>query len=618
MSKNTSLPIDNLDFDGIKNNLKQYLSSQEVFSDYNFEGSGLNILLDLLAYNTHYQAFYNNMVISESFIDSATRPDSIFSLLKLLNYLPQSRLSAKSKIRVYFRNTVGGDSNTPINNGILPEKSIFSTVVNSTTYNFTNPKAVRFTPCAFDANGNPTEWVTDDFEIVEGTFSTLDYIFDDSLQDSYVIQDTSTDNRYLRVFVKDSEEENNTVSNEWKRADSQLTLDGSSEVYFIQRGLGGLYEIEFGDNVFGKKPNKGDVISIEVLSSNGENANDIGKNDISGNRTFSYSSAGVGYEVVVIEKATGGAAKETSSFAKKIGPQYFQSQNRLVTPQDYKTEILRQFPQIKSLLVYGGEDEEPPQYGKVFIVANTKSSVPLSDQEKEGIIRNIIRKKNIVGIIPDFVPVDYTYVRLNMDVLYNSEFTALSSEAVKSTIRNTIQTYTDDQLEDFGENFRGSTVIRNVVDSEPSVVSVNLSVGLEKRIDPSSFLNIKKDYDLTFPGGIKKNISGTSIQSNVFTTNGQRTYIKDNGNGIVQLYYINGKGDQVISNSNAGTINYDTGKVVLKQLNVQGIPNDSFIRVYASSKNTDVEVSRNRILVIDETDPTSVNITMNLSNDTPS
>lgn len=609
MSKNTSLPIDSLDFDDIKTNLKNYLSSQDVFSDYNFEGSGLNILLDILAYNTHYQAFYNNMVISESFIDSATKPDSIFSLLKLLNYLPQSRLAAKSMVTVYYRG-----SGTPFDNGILPEKTVFTTTINSKTYNFTNPKSAQFVPCAFNDDGDPTEWVAENIEIVQGSFLEFEYVYDRSLSARYEVPDVFSDNRYLRVFVKDSEEENNTISNEWKRSDSQLTLDGSSEVYFIQRGINGRYEIEFGDNVFGKRPQVGDVISLEYLITDGEEANEIGKNDRSGARTFSIGS---GYEVVVLQKSTGGAEKETSSFARKVGPLYFQSQNRLVTPQDYRTEILRQFPQIKSILVYGGEEADPPQYGKVFIVANTKTSVPLSLQEKEGIIRNIIRKKNIVGIIPEFIPVDYTYVRLNMNVLYNDEYTALSSDAIKSIIRDRIQTYTDESLEDFGSNFRGSTIIRDTIESEPSIVSVNLTSNMEKRIDPSSFLNVKKDYDVVFPGGVKKNLSGSSIESNVFIVDGQRSYIKDNGSGILQLYYVNGRGEQIITNRNLGTIDYDKGRVIIKQLKIQNIPNDSYVRIYASSKNNDIEVVRNRILVIDENDPTSVSITMTLSNDTP-
>lgn len=615
MSKNTSLPIDSLDFDDIKLNLKNYLSSQDVFSDYNFEGSGLNILLDILAYNTHYQAFYNNMAISESFIDSATKSDSIFSLLKLLNYLPQSRIASKSLVTVYYRDSSGNTK--PFGDAILPEKRVFTTTVESKTYNFTNPKSAQFVPCAFDNNGNATEWVAENVEIVQGTFLEFEYVYDRSLSVNYSIPDVFTDNRYLKVFVKDSEQEDNTASTEWKRSDSQLTLDGTSEVYFIQRGIDGLYEIEFGDNVFGKRPQVGDVISLEYLVTDGEEANEIGKNDKSGSRTFSIASSGSGYEVVVLEKSTGGAERETSKFAKKVGPLYFQSQNRLVTPQDYKTEILRQFPQIKSILVYGGEDNDPPQYGKVFIVANTKSSVPLSNQEKEGIIRNIIRKKNIVGIIPEFVAVDYTYVRLEMDVLYNEEFTALSSDAVKSIIRNKIQTYTDDSLEDFGSNFRGSTIIRDTIESEPSIVSVNLKTNMEKRIDPSDFINVKKDYDVTFPGGIKKNLSGSSIETNVFFVDNQKSYIKDNGNGILQLYYIDGRGDHVITNKNLGSINYETGKVIIKQLKIQSIPNDSYVRIYASSNDNDIEVVRNRILVIDEDDPTSVSITMKLSNDTP-
>ena len=202
-SKNTSLPIDSLDFNDIKDNLKTYLSSQSVFSGYNFEGSGLNVLLDILAYNTHYQAFYNNMAISEAFIDSAIKPDSINSLLKLLNYTPQSRTSAKSTVKVIFRPTSAGT--VPYGDGILPDKSTFSATIGDNNFTFKNPDAAEFKACAYNSSGQATEWITGEVDIYEGTFFTYDLVYDSLNESGYVIPELSVDNRFLKVFVKDSQ-----------------------------------------------------------------------------------------------------------------------------------------------------------------------------------------------------------------------------------------------------------------------------------------------------------------------------------------------------------------------------------------------------------------------------
>jgi len=614
-SKNTSLPIDGLDFDDIKSNLKSYLSSQSTFSEYNFEGSGLNILLDILSYNTHYQAFYNNMVISESFIDSAVKEDSIYSLLKLLNYIPETRISSESVVDIFYRDNGGS---LPDSNGILSERRSFTSTLDSTTFTFFNPDAAEFVGCKYDDTGNVTEWKISDVSVFEGQYNETDYVFDGLDTTRFVIPEDNIDIRFLKVFVKDSETENNTISNEWKRSDSILNIDGNSQVFFVQRGLGGRFEIEFGDDVIGKKPSVGDIITIEYVKSSGESANNIGVSDTSGNRSFSISGPvnSERYEVVVKTKSSGGSEKETVAFSKKHGPRNFQSQNRLVTAEDYKTEILKRFPLLKSVLVYGGEDADPPEYGKVFIVANTKNSIPLSNSSKNSIIKDIIKKKNIVSIIPEFVNVDYTYLNLVLDILHNQSYTTRSTADVQQVIKAKIQSYTDQQLEEFGANFRGSTVIRDVVESEGSVVSAFLSLLMEKRIDVKNTLGIVTDYTSLFADPILKKDSA-SVYSNKFIYNTKESYIEDDGTGTLRIYHIDKSGTKIISKSNIGTVNYDTGLVVVKQLNVTSIVNDIQLKFYACPRTNDVEVERNQILVIDETTAESVKVNMSLSNDEP-
>ena len=372
--------------------------------------------------------------------------------------------------------------------------------------------------------------------------------------------------------------------------------------------------------MIGKRPDDGNIISIEYLRSKGINANGIGATDVVGSRVFSTTgptNLSGNMEVVVTKQASGGGERESPSLSKKIGPRSFQSQNRLVTVEDYRTEILRKFTQLKSVLVYGGEDADPPQYGKVFVVGNTKNSIGLSEIEKNDIITNIIKTKNIVGIIPEFVNADYTYVRPIVDILINPTYTQISSVAVKSLARQSIQNYTDNQLEDFGENFRGSTIIKNIINVNPSIISVNIKIDMEKRIDPTEFFGTPKDYTVIFPGGILQKLGESSISSNAFVIGGVNTYIQDDTKGRLQFYTLDVSGKRVISNANVGTLNYVTGKVNLKQIIVQSIPNDYYIRIYASSKNTDVEVNRNQILIVDENDNTSVTINMGLSNDIP-
>ena len=614
-SKNTSLPIDSLDFDDIKSNLKNYLQSQETFSEYNFEGSGLNILLDILSYNTHYQAFYNNMVISESFIDSAVKEDSIYSILKLLNYTPETRISSEAVVDIFYRDTAGS---LPDSNGILSEQRSFSSSIDGTTYVFFNLDATEFTACKYNDEGQVTEWKATDISIFEGEYNQRDFVFDGLDTTRFQIPEDNIDIRFLRVYVKDSEIENNTISNQWKRSDSILNVDGDSKVFFVQRGIGGRFEVEFGDNVIGKKPTVGDVITIEYVKSSGSESNNIGVVDVSGNRSFSISgpSDTEKYEVVVKNKSFGGAEKEKVAFSKKHGPRNFQSQNRLVTAEDYKTEILKRFPLLKSVLVYGGEDADPPQYGKVFIVANTKNSIPLSNSSKISIIKDIIKKKNIVSIIPEFVDVEYTYLNLVLDVLHNQTFTTRSSADVQQVVKTKIQNYTDQQLEEFGANFRGSTVIRDVVESEGSIVSAFLSLLMEKRIDVKSSVGIPTDYTTLFADPILKKTEA-SVYSNKFIYDTKESYLEDDGNGTLRIYYIDTVGKKITSKSNIGTVNYDTGLISIKQLNITSIVNDLQFKLYACPRTNDVEVERNQILVIDETTTESVKVNMSLSNDEP-
>ena len=614
-SKNTSLPIDSLDFDDIKSNLKSYLQSQDTFSEYNFEGSGLNILLDILSYNTHYQSFYNNMVISESFIDSAVKEDSIYSILKLLNYIPETRISSEAVVDIFYRDTNGS---LPDSNGILSEQRSFSATIDGSTFVFFNKDAVEFIACRYNDSGQVTEWKASDVSIFEGESKETDFVFDGLDTTRFQIPEDNIDIRFLKVYVKDSETENNTISNEWKRSDSILNIDGDSKVFFVQRGIGGRFEIEFGDDVIGKKPTVGDVITVEYVKSAGETSNNIGVSDVSGNRSFSISGPDNSerYEVVVKTKSSGGAEKEKVAFSKKYGPRNFQSQNRLVTAEDYKIEILKRFPLLKSVLVYGGEDADPPEYGKVFIVANTKNSIPLSNSSKNSIIKDIIKKKNIVSIIPEFVDVDYTYLNLVLDVLHNQTFTTKSTADVQQVIRTKVQDYTDLQLEEFGASFRGSTVIRDVVESEGSIVSAFLSLLMEKRIDVKNTVGLLTDYTTLFADPILKKDSA-SVYSNKFVYNDRESYLEDDGTGTLRIYHIDKSGTKIISKSNIGTVNYDTGLVTIKQLNIASIVNDVQFKLYACPRKNDVEVERNQILVIDETTIDSVKINMSLSSDEP-
>ena len=615
MSSNTKLPIDSLDFDNIKSNLKEYLSSQDAFKDYNFEGSGLNILLDVLAYNTHYQAFYNNMVVSEMFLDSAKRRDSINSIAKLLNYVPKSRSAAKVTVDLIFN----GAAMPGINN-VLPAESEFTATIGDQTFSFFTSAAHIFVPCEYATDGSPTKWIISDLELSEGQLTEMDYNYNAALAcgQSFLIPHSDIDISTLKVSVVDDSDTDLTISDQWMTAENLVEVGPTCKVYWLNAGINNYYEVEFGDNIIGKEPLNKDRINLKYLRTKGAAANDIGKYDKPGARTFSLSTIGGqspnqnGYEAIVKEPSNGGSEKETTCETKRYAPKSFQSQNRAVTEDDFKTLITREYPVLKSVLVWGGEKNNPPQYGKVFISGITDSGTKLSKDKQQEIINNILKDKLVVTLIPEFVDPDFTYLLLRTVVNFDKTKSTKTKFDIPTVVRQTVQNYTDDVLERFGNAFRYSTILNKIDKSDTGIISSSMSVFMQKRIDVTFTLKTSADHFVQFADAIKVDSScdGANVTSNAFMHQGRKSYLEDNGKGLMQIYYVDGD-QKTITKVNAGTVNYETGEVFLDNITIQSVPGDIYLRLQACSTSADITPENAQVLIIDEVDPDSHLISIN-------
>ena len=604
---NTNLPIDSLEFDDIKDNLKTYLKSQDQFKDYNFEGSGLNILLDILAYNTHYQAFYNNMLISEMFLDSAKRQDSVNSIAKLLNYIPKSKSAATAEIDLVYNGSL-----TPGENGFLPEGTKLTATIGDATFSFYTTQSYEFRPCEFDDIGNATKWIVPDILITEGEVIDQEFIYDGSLDcgQGFVIPDSNIDTSTIKVRVVHENVEDYTTSSEWAKAESLTEVSSSCKVYWLQAGINDYYEIEFGDNIIGQEPENDQKININYIRTSGAAANGIGQYDSTGNRTFALTSIGgsavtTGYEAIVKRPAGGGSDKETICTTKRQAPKAFQTQNRAVTKDDYTTVILKDYPSIKSILVWGGEDNDPPIYGKVFLSAITDAGIALSlDKQQE--VKNLLKTKTVLSIVPEFVDPDFTYLLLRVLYTFDQSKSVTPKESSKTKVRQTIQNYTDNVLEQFGNAFRYSHLLKNIDETDTGIISSSMSIFMQKRIDPR--YNVSTDYTVKFadPIAVNTECSGANVTSNAFVYKDNFTsFLDDDGKGRMRVYYVDA-GKKIYTDINVGTVDYSKGIVNLDNFMIKSIPNDSVLRLQACAIGSDITPETNQVLLIDELDQDSV------------
>ena len=685
---NSGLQITNLDFGSIKSSLKTFLGQQDTLKDYNFDASALSVLVDLLAYNTQYNAYYLNMVANEMFLDSSVQRNSVVSHAKLLNYTPRSAVASKASIKLQV-NQVGTSTLT------LPKFTPFiSEAIDGINYTF-------ITKDATTVNVSANTAVFNDVEIIEGQAATASYTVNTTSNPKllFTISDANIDTSTLVVSVQDSS--TSLVYNTYTRATDYVALTPTSKVYFLQEGMNGNYEIYFGDGILGATLIDGNVVNISYVSTSGTSA--FGAN------SFSIMSSVGGYSNTVISPITSafaGADKESIASIKYTAPKAYAAQGRAVTKEDYIYLIQNNSTNlpIESVSVWGGEENTPPVYGQIFCAVKPSGGLTLTPSQKEKLVTEVIKPISVLTVVPTIVDPDFTFVNITTNVLYDPKKTTYTGGQIKQLVINSINSFASTNLNTFNSTFKSPALITQIQTADPSIITNESTIRLQKKIYPK--LNAKATYFLDFGVKLKRNYFNAGLSSSpdfsvtdVTSVNSIRTgvyfeevpttvggigtinitnqgfgytkapVVKIIGDGLdatayavlasgrivsivitnpgynytqalVQItpaegdtsgalgyadavlegslgtlrtyYYLNNT--KTILNSNAGTIDYSTGKVTLTDFSPLNINNSlGQFTVSVVPDSTIVSSTYNKIIALDQYDPEALSVTVSAS-----
>ena len=494
------LEISTLDFDQIKTNLKSYLKQQSTFQDYDFEGAGLNILMDLLAYNTHYNAYYLNMVANESFLDTALLRDSVVSHAKTLGYTPYSVTAPKSIINV----TVETGSTTP-ETATIPKGFTFSSnLIDSVSYNFVTLKEAKVTK-------SNTAFYFENLDIYEGSLVSysFNYVKNSNPKSVFILPDSTIDTSTITVSVTPNS--GNTATQVYNPVTEILDVDSTSLVYFLQEGRDGNYEIYFGDDVIGKALIDGSTINVGYLVTNGT----VG-NKINGFRPALVISGYTDITVDVVNVAAGGSNRESVDSIKYSSAAQYATQNRLVTVKDYESYIKSHYPSVDSISVWGGEDEIPKVFGKVYVALKPKGNYYISETEKQRIVDEIISPKAIVSVQTEIRDPEYLYLILENDVQYDPKKTILTEQQLKTNIRQAVLNYNETNLNKFGTIYVSSDVQDEIAKIDmDAIIGVRTTTRAQKRFIAQ--LNDSVSYVIKYNVPIHRGTITNKLTSTQFT-----------------------------------------------------------------------------------------------------
>ena len=559
MANNKKINVTELDFDNIKANLKTFLKGQSEFQDYDFEGSAMSVLLDVLAYNTHYNALYNNMAINEMFLDSARKRNNIVSLAKMLGYTPRSARCSEATVNV----TVTGGNNAP-SNLTLPAYSTFTTIVDGKQYNFYNTGSETVTRSTTSGN-----FVFSDLKITEGVPLAFTYTVADGVR--YLIPNANVDIDTLKVRVQQSP--TSSVYEAWYRSDSVVTADSSAKAYWVKEIDDGLYEVIFGDGNIGRALDNGNVVHFDYFVSSLGAANSATQ--------FTYNGATLlsGSQVTVIATAaaSNGDSPESNDSIRFNAPKFFSAQNRAVTPDDYKALIYANVPSAYSVSVWGGEDNNPPVYGKTYLCIKPKHAPKLTSVEKANIISTVLTNRNVVSVIPEIVDPEYINIALDVNVYYNEQETTKTASEIATLVRQTILSYNDSDLQKFDGIFRFSKLSKLIDETDPSIVSNISNVKLRRNLQPR--YNVSAQYLLNLINPIYySGVAEESFSSTGFYIAGSPDihYLDDDGVKYIRMYKYGTNATRNYVDLQIGTIDYAKGIIDIRNLNITALADIDF------------------------------------------
>lgn len=557
----------NLDFDQIKTSIRDYLRSNSNFTDYDFEGSNLSIILDVLAYNTYISSYNANMVSNEVFIDSATLRENVVSIARSIGYTPRSRTASKANVSFFVDTSTAPSPQKPLT--LTLKKGIVSTTSGSfsgVSYVYSIPDDITVPVINGIADFN-------NIDIYEGTYITETYTVNSlDPNQKFILNNANIDSSLIRVEVRDG---SLGPRKKYIQSNNILDINSESKIFFIQEIEDQRYEIIFGDGIFGKKLINENIVEVSYVITNGESANGVSSFVFNGtivdNNNFDVTS---GISLISTNiAASGGKEIESIDSIKKYATRIYAAQNRAVTSSDYEAIISQIYPEAESVSVFGGEDLDPPQYGKVFITIKPEGGFFVSNGVKDN-IKSALRKYSVAGIIPEILDLKYLSIEIDSTIYYNNN-NAPSSDYVSSIVYNNIQKYANSsELNKYGARFKYSKFLRIIDDSHESITSNITTVQMRRDLKP--VLNSLATYEICFGNQFHiKNIDGFNIKSSGFYINGieDPVYLTDipdsNGiTGIINIFRLDSLDQYRILVANAGTIDYVKGEINLDAINI--------------------------------------------------
>jgi len=585
--ENKRIRVNELDFDEIKNNLKNFLRAQSEFTDYDFEGSGMSILLDVLAYNTHYNALYTNLAINEMFLDSAAKRSSLASISNLLGYVPKSIVASRALVNV----TVSTPSGSPASLSLPALQPFIASAVDTAGISidliFYNRSAHA---TARSANGT---YVFNNVEIVQGRPLTFKYIAQENQR--YIIQNENVDISTLNIRVQTSAED--TTSIPFLPSDSVVNNTRESNVYYLKEIENGRYEVFFGDGVISTALQPGNIVVLEYFITEGEPANGV--------RIFTYNGANIGGGLVTTQTrqiASGGSPAESNDQIRFNAPKLFAAQNRTVTAEDYKIILPKVYPNIDTISVWGGEENDPPVFGKVFICIKPKTGLVLSTAAKQFVVNELLSPRNVVSITPTIVDPTYLNILLDISFYYNPVKAKFPEDTLKSLVKQTVVDYNNKDLQRFDSVFRMSQLQRLIDTTDDSIVSNVSKIRITRAITPN--FGFESSYTINLYNPIYNepgNTAGSNVFSSGFTISGNENqfFYDDDTQGNLRLFYLSQEGVKVYTNNNAGTIDYQLGKIVVNSINISSAP-DNIVTFTVEPSSYDVISVRDQLVTIAE------------------
>ena len=596
----------NVDFDEIKQSIKDYLRANSNFTDYDFEGSNLSTIIDTLAYNTYISSYNANMVSNEVFLDSATLRENVVSIARNIGYLPRSRKSSKASVSF----SVDASGTNVVSLTLKAGPVVLSASnFNKQSFTFCIMEDITVT---VDSDGIAT---FDDVYVCEGSYLNSVFTVDSSLPNQrFILPNSGIDTSNLNVIVRKSA--GNSVTRKYTRYDNLVGVDGDTPLYFLRESEAETYEILFGDGIFGKPLEDSNQVEVNYLSCSGSVSNGVSNFTYIGtlqDQNGSNVTSGIS-GVTVNQISSGGREIESVESIKKYAPNIYASQNRAVTSTDFESLIPRIYPEAESVSAYGGEETDPPQYGKVFISIKPYNGVFISEEVKRN-IQLELRKYSVAGIVSEIIDLKYLYIEVDTNVYYNSNLTPGSSQVTTSVTNNIINYSNSTQLNKFGARFKYSKFIK-VIDDSSEFITSNITV-IHMRRDLSPLQNQFVEYNIGFGNEIHiKNQIGFNIKTSGFTVSGisGTVYMGDSPNadlrtGTIFLFRLNSPTEPVIVKKNIGTIDYKKGLISLNPLNVlstEVVRGTPLIEISACPHSNDVIGLQDLYLQLD---PSKVNVT---------